>query len=83
WRCRAGLSLEWEGEGLAERGRDRRTGNVVIEVSKALFRPAEVDLLVGDASKARSVLGWKPIICARKLAEMMARADYDILPAFS
>lgn len=78
-----GMSLEWEGEGIAECGRDRRTGKLVVEVSRKLFRPTEVDLLVGDASKARSVLGWKPTICARKLAELMARADYDLLPSHS
>lgn len=74
-----GLSLAWEGEGLAEFALDRRTGKRVVEVSRALFRPAEVDHLVGDSSKARSILGWKPTVCVRQLAEMMARADYDAL----
>lgn len=74
-----GMSLEWSGEGPVECAVDRRSGKRVVEISSKLFRPAEVDLLVGDPSKARSVLGWKPMVDARRLAEMMARADYDAL----
>lgn len=74
-----GLALDWEGQGLSERATDRKTGRRIIEVSDTQFRPAEVDLLMGDATKAAIVLGWKPTVDVRQLAEMMARADYDEL----
>jgi GDPmannose 4,6-dehydratase len=74
-----GMKLDWNGSGVAEYAVDRISGKRVIEVSKRFFRPAEVDLLLGDASKAAKVLGWKPKISVRQLAEMMARADYEDL----
>jgi GDPmannose 4,6-dehydratase len=73
------MSLDWEGEGAAERATDRRSGKLVVEVGRHLLRPAEVNHLVGDASKARKVLGWQPRVSVRQLAEMMARADFDAL----
>jgi GDPmannose 4,6-dehydratase len=72
-----GMDLDWEGEGIAETATDRKSGRRVVEVSKKFFRPAEVDLLIGDASKARERLGWVPTMDVRQLAEMMAKADYD------
>jgi GDPmannose 4,6-dehydratase len=74
-----GMELEWEGSGLDETATDRRTGRCVVRVNPRFFRPAEVDLLIGDASKARARLGWQPRVDVRGLAEMMARADYDAL----
>lgn len=74
-----GMVLAWEGRGIHERAVDRRTGKRVIEVSERFFRPSEVDLLVGDASKAHSELGWRPRVGVQQLAELMARADYDAL----
>ena len=74
-----GMELAFEGEGLNETATDRKTGKRVVEISEKFFRPAEVDLLIGDASKARSVLGWKPEVDIGALAEMMARSDYDAL----
>jgi GDPmannose 4,6-dehydratase len=74
-----GLDLVWEGQGIGERATDRRSGTRVIEVSEKFFRPAEVDLLIGDPTKARTVLGWEPKVDVRALAQMMARADYDDL----
>ncbi|MBQ3105000.1 MAG: GDP-mannose 4,6-dehydratase [Lachnospiraceae bacterium] len=56
----AGLHLVWEGEGVEEKGLDRASGKVLIEVSPEFFRPAEVDLLLGDPSKARKLLNWDP-----------------------
>jgi GDPmannose 4,6-dehydratase len=73
------MSLDWEGEGAAERATDRRSGKLVVEVGRHLLRPAEVNHLVGDASKARKVLDWQPRVSVRQLAEMMARADFDAL----
>lgn len=55
-----GMELLWKGEGVEERGIDRRTGKVLVEVSPEFFRPTEVDLLLGDPSKAKKLLGWNP-----------------------
>ena len=71
------MGLDWQGEGENEIATDTRTGRTVVEVDPAFFRPAEVDLLVGDASRARRALGWRPKVGVRKLAAMMARADFD------
>jgi GDPmannose 4,6-dehydratase len=71
------MPLDWPGNGVAAGAPDRRTGRRVIEVNPAFFRPAEVDLLVGDASRAQRQLGWRPKVDVRGLATMMARADYD------
>lgn len=67
--------IEWEGEGEAERGREKSTGRVVVEVDPKYFRPAEVDLLHGDPSKAMRELGWKPRTSLPKLVEMMVKYD--------
>ncbi|WP_371037317.1 GDP-mannose 4,6-dehydratase [Rhodosalinus sp. FB01] len=74
-----GGDLDWQGTGVQETATDRKTGARIVEVSEKFFRPAEVDLLIGDASKAREKLGWTPRVGIRELAEMMAKADYDAL----
>ncbi len=56
----AGIELHWEGKGVEEKGIDTKTGNVLVEVDKKYFRPAEVEQLLGDPSKAKGVLGWNP-----------------------
>lgn len=56
----AGIQLRWEGEGIDEKGIDTATDKVLVEVSPEFFRPAEVDLLLGDPTKAKEVLGWNP-----------------------
>lgn len=55
-----GIELLWQGKGIEEKGIDKKTGKVLVEVSPEFFRPAEVDLLLGDPSKAKEVLGWNP-----------------------
>lgn len=70
-----GMSIVFEGEGEDEVGRDTTTGEVVVRVNQQFFRPAEVDLLVGNPAKAKSVLGWQPAVNVRQLAQMMAEAD--------
>lgn len=55
-----GIELRWEGEGVDEKGIDVKTGNVVVEIDPAFFRPAEVEQLIGDSTKARQLLGWNP-----------------------
>jgi len=70
-----GIELVWEGEGVEEKGRDARTGQLLVEVSPEFFRPAEVDLLCGDASKARQKLGWQPRVTFQELVGLMVEAD--------
>lgn len=74
-----GLSIEWSGRGLDTVGRDRRSGRELVRVNPAFFRPAEVDVLIGDAAKARDVLGWRHAVGPAELARMMVRADYDAI----
>ena len=74
-----GMDIDWQGEGESETATDRKSGRLVMKVNPKFMRPAEVDLLIGDASKARDKLGWEPTVKVRELAEMMARADYDAL----
>lgn len=57
---RVGITLDWQGEGADEKGIDTATGKVLVEVDPKFFRPAEVDLLLGDPTKARTLLGWNP-----------------------
>ena len=56
----AGIELEWQGEGVEEKGIDKNTGRVLVEVDPKYFRPAEVQTLLGDPTKAKTVLGWNP-----------------------
>ena len=78
----AGIEIGWDGHGVDEKGRDARTGAVRVEVDPRHFRPVEVDHLVGDATKARAVLGWQPRSTFRELVATMVRADLDaVLPA--
>ena len=72
-----GIQLEWQGSGIDEKGIDRDTGRVIIEVDARYFRPTEVELLIGDASKAREKLGWKPRVTFYELVRMMAKADFE------
>jgi GDPmannose 4,6-dehydratase len=70
-----GFSITWQGTGLAERGIDTKTGAVIIEIDSRYFRPAEVDLLLGDYTKARTVLNWKPSVSFKGLVKIMAEAE--------
>ena len=65
------MKIEWMGEGLDEVGYDWNTKKVVIKVNPKYFRPAEVETLLGDASKAKEKLGWKPKISFKQLVEDM------------
>ena len=71
----AGVPLEFSGEGPAERGVERSTGKVRVAVDPRYFRPAEVDLLLGDPSKARAELGWEPKVDLDGLVRMMVEND--------
>ncbi|SDN60042.1 GDPmannose 4,6-dehydratase [Lutimaribacter pacificus] len=74
-----GMDLDWQGEGEGETATDRKTGRQVMRVNPKFYRPAEVELLIGDAAKARETLGWEAKVDVRQLAGMMARSDYDDL----
>lgn len=70
-----GITIEWRGKGLLEKGVDAISGKTLVEVSPQFFRPAEVDLLVGDPSKAKRELGWIPKTSLKELVQMMVQAD--------
>ena len=70
-----GTTIVWEGEGLAETGRCERSGDVLVQVDPRYFRPAEVDLLVGDPTKAREKLGWRHTVDFPGLVAEMVAAD--------
>ncbi|MCL6473235.1 MAG: GDP-mannose 4,6-dehydratase [Firmicutes bacterium] len=72
-----GIDLEWRGSGAEEKGIDADTGRVIIEVDPKYFRPTDVEILIGDASKAREKLGWQPRVTFKELVRIMARADYE------
>ena len=71
----AGFDIVWEGKGIEERGLDKKTGKTLIEVSAEFFRPAEVDILQGDFSKAKKKLGWQPRTRFEDLVGIMLEAD--------
>ena len=69
------MELEWNGEEENEKGIDKNTGKTIIEIDKKYFRPTEVDLLIGDGSKAKKKLNWEPKVSFKELAKIMAKAD--------
>jgi len=71
------MELNWVGEGTDEKAISKRSGKVIIEVNDKYYRPTEVDMLVGDASKARSILAWFPATGFEGLVTLMVWADYD------
>ena len=73
----AGFDIEWQGEGVNEVGIDKKTGKTVVKVNPKFFRPAEVELLIGDPSKAEKVLGWKRKVSYEGLCKMMVEADVE------
>ena len=75
----AGIELDWKGEGLAEKGVDAASGEIRVEIDPRYFRPAEVDLLMGDAAKARERLGWTHTRDLDSLVGEMVAADLELL----
>jgi GDPmannose 4,6-dehydratase len=73
-----GRSIEWRGKGAEETGIDRKSGKEIIRIDPTYFRPTEVDLLVGDASKARQKLGWEPKTSFAQLVKEMVAGDLAI-----
>ncbi len=77
---RAGISLRWEGEGINEKGIDEKTGKILVEVDPKFFRPAEVEQLLGDPTKAREQLGWNPRKTSfQELINIMVDADLELI----
>jgi GDPmannose 4,6-dehydratase len=72
-----GLELAWQGAGVDEIGIDRASGRVLIRVDPRLFRPSEVDTLLGDASKARALLGWEAQMQFPELVKVMVASDLE------
>ncbi|MBR1089254.1 GDP-mannose 4,6-dehydratase [Bradyrhizobium manausense] len=73
--AQVGRRIEWRGQGVDETGIDAVSGKVVVKIDPTYFRPTEVDLLIGDASKAQKVLGWKPKRTFAQLVEEMMASD--------
>ncbi len=73
--ARVGIELAWEGTGVAETGSNRKTGEVLVHVDPRYFRPTEVEVLLGDASRARAELGWAPKVGFDQLVAMMVDAE--------
>lgn len=67
------MEIEWRGEGIDEQGIDKKTGRTIIVVSPKYFRPAEVETLLGDATKAKNILGWEPKISFNELVKDMCK----------
>ena len=76
-----GIKLEWKGKGVAEKGYDAATGRCLVEVDPRYFRPTEVDLLIGDATKAHKKLGWQHETDVRALCAEMVREDLKTVVA--
>lgn len=74
-----GIELEWEGKEEKEKGKDKNTGKVLVSVDPTYYRPTEVDLLIGDASKAKKNLGWEPKVKFEQLVDIMVKADLEIM----
>ena len=71
-----GISIKWVGKGVNEKGIDRATGKIIIKVGKKYFRPTEVDNLLGDSSKAKKILKWRPKITFNQLVKEMINSDF-------
>ena len=79
--ARLGMEIEWRGSGESEKGVSQKTGETLIEVNPRYFRPSDAKSLLGDPSKAWRELGWKAETKFRKLAEIMADADFELAKA--
>jgi GDPmannose 4,6-dehydratase len=74
----ADILIRWEGKGIDEKGIDDRNGKILVEIDPRYFRPAEVDILIGDPAKALTLLGWKPKVQLPELIKMMVAHDITV-----
>ncbi len=72
-----GINLKWVGKGVNEKGIDKKTGKIIIKIEKKYFRPTEVDALLGDSSKARKILKWKPKFSFNQMVKEMVESDFN------
>ena len=71
------MEVAWQGQGLEEKGVNKKTGKTIIEIDPNYFRPSEVPILLGDYAKAKEKLGWEPKVKFNELVKIMAEADYE------
>ncbi|HVW57545.1 MAG TPA: GDP-mannose 4,6-dehydratase [Rhizobiaceae bacterium] len=74
-----GISIEWTGKDVAEKGRDTKSGRVLVAIDPRYFRPTEVDLLLGDPGKAKRVLGWSASVSFEEMVREMMRSDLETI----
>ncbi len=74
-----GIDIEWQGKGVDEVGINKANGKTVVKVNKKFFRPAEVDILLGNPAKAEKALGWKREISFSELVERMVKNDLELV----
>ncbi len=72
-----GIDIVWQGKGADEVGIDASTGKVIVEIDPRYYRPTEVDILIGDSSKARKILGWQPKVKFKELVKMMVKSEEE------
>ena len=72
-----GIDIEWKGSGVEEIGYDKKTEKILVEVDPKYFRPSEVEVLCGDSSKAKELIGWEPEVTFQKLVSIMVRSDVE------
>jgi len=73
------IDVEWKGNGINEKGINKKTKKVIVDVSNKFYRPTEVDILKGDASKAKRELGWEPEVSFDEMIKKMVKNDIKIL----
>jgi GDPmannose 4,6-dehydratase len=76
---KVGIEIEWSGQGVDEVGKDKKSGNILVKVNKDFFRPAEVDILLGNPQKAEKELGWERQISFDELVERMVENDMSLV----
>ena len=74
-----GIEIEWQGEGVDEVGVNKGTGDILVEIDPRYYRPTEVELLLGDPTKAKKKLGWEAKVGLRELVKMMVERDMEKL----
>ena len=73
------IDVKWQGEGVEEIGIDAATGKTIVKINPVFFRPAEVEILLGDATKAEKALGWERQIPFAELVERMVKNDMELV----
>lgn len=74
-----GINIEWKGHGENEKGYNKKTGEILVEVNPKYYRPIDIEHLIGDATKARNILGWEPKISFPQLVKIMVEHQYNEL----